>query len=129
MPTVTVSENLDNVESGFAPLPEGEYLVTCGMPEVAKSKAGANMLKLEATVVEPAEVEGVATAGRKVFLNLMLEGKGLGITKGFLEAAGVKWAGDSFNTEDIAGAMLRLRNKHQMYEGKVSNNVGGYTPQ
>ncbi len=141
MPLVTVSENLDSVESGFKALPPGEYLVKCSMPKdkddngnVLKSKKGDAMIKFLAEVMEPASMVNAAgedeiTKGRNFFVNLMLEGKGLGITKSFLEAAGVPWEGNTFNTDLIAGAMLRFKNELGLYDGKPSNNVKGYSPQ
>ncbi len=134
MPMVTVSENLDNVKTGFDPLPVGEYLVKCEMPEEVKSKKGSRMLNCKGTVLEPIIAtneagEEVTTEGRVMFWNLMLEGDGLGITKGFLEAAGITWEGNTFNTDLIAGVMVRVKNTHRLYDGRIRDNVAGFNPQ
>lgn len=90
--------SLDNVKSGFAPIPAGSYTVRVTDITMAKSQAGNDYLKFEFDVAEG------DYAGRKIWGNYSLKETALWRLREALEAFGTSWSEDGFNTEDLIGA-------------------------
>jgi len=105
-------------------LPEGVYEIEVTEARVTKSKAGDAMLALKVAVLD-GEYEG-----RALYPNLMLVGRGLGITKAAFTAMGLP--GGKMDIDDLIGATSTVRITQHVYkvedggDGKARNNVGSW---
>lgn len=129
--TVDLTEATD-----FAPIPDGTYCVRVNEEPtsfVAES-SGTPCLKWEFTLTEEEGQEEYA--GRKLWRNTPLTGKGSGFTKDVLTALGVPFSeigdgdqkGVSFRTEDCLGRMAVANVKTGTYEGKPKNDIKSLSP-
>jgi hypothetical protein len=127
MPQVSV--DFSQVEE-YELVPEGDYLVEVDEVETKQSSTGKAMMTLQLTIKEPEEY-----AGRKLFDNMLLEGKALWRTKRELEAL----LGDlpkeqvSFDTNDLIGAQCMVYVAHRVWkkedggDGEARPDVRKYT--
>lgn len=110
MPHVNV--DFSEVEE-FETLPVGDYYVEIDEAELKQSSTGKAMLTLQLVVKEPEEYEG-----RKVFDNLMLEGRALWRTKQTLEVL----LGDmlegryELDTDELVGAQCMVTVAHRIWK-------------
>lgn len=114
------------VNSGFEPLPIGDYECIVSKVEVTTSQSsGAPMLKVTLTVRDDVEQEG---GKRKFFDNLPQMDNMMWKFQQVSKAAQLP-AGQDFETlEEFAAAIqyqpVIIRNKHEMYNGEKNDKVG-----
>jgi len=116
-----INVNLDEVESGFEPLPAGNYPVRISKVEQRHGKE-APYLAWEFTITE-GEYQG-----RKLFTNTSLAPQSLWNLKRLLVAAGFEWEDDGFDTEDTLGCELEVAVSQETYENRVRNRVDDFIP-
>jgi hypothetical protein len=124
MPRLSV--NMQEAVS-FEPVPDANY--ECEITEfqaVKKAGTGTTYVPVVLTIRDDGEYEG-----RKLFMNLMLGGKGAGITKDFLSKAGVEYEDSSdggleFDTDDAIGQRVGVVTKQREFpegSGQFSSEV------
>ena len=109
MPNLLLNFDEDDFK-GFEPIPAGIYNARVDTSELVidKSQKGEAMLKKLAFVIE----EDKEYAGRKVYSNYMLEGRGKPIFARFLKALGIVNGAtqkQSFNTDDLHNLPCRIK--------------------
>lgn len=113
--------------SGFDALPVGEYECIISGIEQKTSGAGNDMLKLELTVREDVDQVG---GKRKFFDNLVFTEKALFKVHQILKAIGIE-SGKNYDSyvdmiKDLAYKPVRLKNKHEEYNGDQKDRVNYY---
>jgi len=117
---VRINVNLDEIESGFQTIPDGDYYVEITSEKVAVADGGGQYIKWIAKVLE-GDYEGVL-----VSWNTSTQPQALWNLKDMLEKCGMEWDEDGFDSEDVVGAKLIVTNVQQEYQGEQRNNIVGY---
>lgn len=117
----------NNMGSGdFKPLEIGEYECIISKVETAESSNGNQMLKVTLTVRDDVSQEG---GKRKIFDNIVFTEKAMFKVNQFANAVGIEGAG---NLDEFASQALykpvRIKNKHEEYNGKTNDKVAFYNP-
>jgi len=106
----------------FSPMPVGAYWIEVKEAKLDKSSTkGEQMVKLVVEVIDHEEYEG-----RKLWPNLMLEGRGAGITGQALKAMNLP---TDLDLEDLIGAQAQvyitqqLRTVEDGGDGRVRNKI------
>lgn len=111
----------------FAPLPVGEYEVVISEVKIDKSKAGNDMVKLTLTVRDNVDQPGQK---RKFFDNMVVTEKAMFRFHQLIQALGFEQGHEFPTLVDFAKAIqfknVRLKNKHEEYEGKQQDRVHYY---
>lgn len=108
MPRITPPENLDNVQSGFDPMPAGRYTVVVVNTEIKTAQSSGNQyMSVQAEVRGVPEGAEESLIGRKLYTNLLpFNANSLWKLKEFMQAAEIIWDETGFDTEDFLGASL-----------------------
>ena len=125
MAKITVPENFDDIVEQEA-IPPGAYLCIIQECEEGESKAGKPMISWRAEIDDPDVGEDLQ--GRSLFWYNVLSKAALWNLKRCLDAAGVPYEGDSFETQDALGAKIVLVVKADEFEGKPTAAVKDYLP-
>lgn len=114
----------EQAKSGFEPLPIGEYECIVTEAEVTTSSSGNPMIKVTLTVRDDVEQDGHK---RKIFDNLVATEKAMFKFHQVGKAIGVEQAPsiESF-AQSILYKPVRIKNKHEEYNGKVNDRVAVY---
>lgn len=119
--------NYDDVNSGFAALPIGEYECFISEVKMAQSKNGNDMIKVTLTVRDDVEQEGVK---RKFFDNLVVMESMMWKFQQVSKAAQLPVGEDFATPEEFAKAIqykpVRIKNKHEQYNGEAQDRVAWY---
>jgi len=118
MTIINLDYDLAEVQSGFDPLPAGQYPARLDKCTLVESTTGKPMLKMEWVVIE-GEYEG-----RKLFDNVVLS-----VTwkvKQYAEAAGIE-SGKQLDTQDFEGLEAILDVRQREYEGEMRNEIKNLT--
>lgn len=117
--------NLNNVEDGFAPLPEGLYKCQVAELKLKTSTKGNEMVNVKFTVVEPSEY-----IGRGGFANIVLVPDALWKLKQFCRACGVEWDDAGVDIEQAIGRELFIKVTQRSYDSdkgpRVVNDFDGF---
>jgi hypothetical protein len=97
---IQVPKSLDEVKSGFDPLPEGTYRVRATEAKVKTSGKGNPYVAFTFQVVDN---ETASFNNRKLFHNSTITEETLGFLKQVLEALGTPWDAEGFDTDDVIG--------------------------
>jgi len=106
--------NLDDVQDGFAPIPEGIYKMQVQSADLTTSKQGNQMVKLT-LVITDADPEKQQYLGRKGFANLVVVPDALWKLKQFCKAAGIGWDAGGVNLEPAIGKELNIKVTQEPY--------------
>jgi hypothetical protein len=113
----------------FAPLPIGEYECMISKAEVKPTQAGEPMIKMELTIREDVDQKGKK---RKIFDNLLIRDTMMWKLNQVAKAAGLsEEEAAGFDTPEefatgILYRMVRIANKHEVYEGHTNDKVKFY---
>jgi len=119
-----INVNLNNVEGGFKTYPDGNFRVK--IHESTKIKASKDPNKAANILWVASIVEG-DFQGSLISWNTSLEGAALWNLKSLLEALGLKWSEDGFDTDDAVGLELIIHNKSgETYNNKPVNTIDAY---
>lgn len=113
----------------FSPLEDGEYPVE--VVEFSEVRHGDKSMYVTATL----EVSEGEFAGKRLWMNLPLNGKGAGITRRFLDAVapGAYPEGDEieFDTDDLVGSQARVvvtKVESRIRPGEMTNEIRAIYP-
>jgi len=124
----------------FILVPRGTYNVHVAAAETAVSSNRTSMLKMRYEIdeviqlSEEAEYTPEQIVGQSLFSNLMLEGKGAGITEQAFEAMFGEVEEAPSNTDDLIGAACAVKVTHRVWsvdeggDGETRANVSRYLP-
>lgn len=124
----------------FILIPRGTYNVHVAQAEVGQSSKGEAMLKIRFEVDEVIELDEGAEytpeqiVGQSLFSNLMLEGRGAGITQQAFDALFGDAAEAPSSTDDLEGAACGVKVTHRVWEvkdggdGETRSNISRYIP-
>jgi hypothetical protein len=119
--------NLDfsNVQSR-EPLEPGWYLVTVSSIEEVTASTGNPMLKI--TMDVDSDESGTPIDGnRKLFTNLVLIEKTMGMVKNFMNAIGLTLDDIvTIDTDELIGSQVMVRVVQEMYDGEIRNYTKGF---
>lgn len=124
-----LTTNYDDIKGNFEPLPIGDYECVISEVKIEKSKnTGNDMLKLTLTVRDDVNQEGKK---RKFFDNIVNVPTMAWKFQQLAKAVGIP-SGQSFETlHQFATAVqfkpVRVRNKHEEYNGNVNDRVAYYS--
>lgn len=96
--------NLDNVEDGFAAIPENVYKCQVSEVKLKTSKQGNEMVNVRFRVLEPVDF-----MGRSGFANLVLVPDALWKLKQFCKACGIGWDANGVDIEAAIGKELFIK--------------------
>lgn len=113
-----------DVNTGFAPLPIGEYECIVSDVKVAETSTGKTMLKCTLTVRDDVEQEGQK---RKFFDNIVEQENMMWKFQQVAKAAQLPAGEDLATIEDFAAAILykpvRIKNKHEVYNEEKQDRI------
>ena len=119
-------EGLGNYEEDL--LAKGTYECEIVKAEIAETRSGGHMLKLEALIQDGPETEqGESPIGQRLFPSLPHPDRshkdggtfaGIQLRKA-CEAAGVVYDDTGYDSEDFIGATVNVLVDHEEYEGEV----------
>ena len=113
-----------DVNTGFAPLPIGEYECIVSDAKVAETSTGKTMLKCTLTVRDDVEQEGQK---RKFFDNIVEQENMMWKFQQVAKAAQLPPGEDLATIEDFAAAILykpvRIKNKHEVYNEEKQDRI------
>jgi hypothetical protein len=124
----------------FILVPRGTYNVHVASAETATSSNRTAMLKVRYEIDEVIELSEDAEytpeqiVGQSLFSNLMLEGKGAGVTEQAFEAMFGSVEDAPGNTDDLIGAACAVKVTHREWkvedggDGETRANVSRYKP-
>lgn len=119
--------NYDDVNAGFTALPIGEYECIISEAKVVETSTKKNMLKVTLTVRDDVEQEG---RKRKFFDNMVEQDsmmwKFQQVSKAVQLPVGLDIESLSAFGEAILYKAVRIKNKHEMYEGEKQDRVAFY---
>ncbi len=104
------------------PLPPGLYPVVIQQARLDESSTGKPMLVLDFEVTDGDHV------GRHVFTNVVLTKEADWRIKQLLDAAGVYYDADGFDSDELLGRSLVVRVGIEVYEGQARNRVSAFHP-
>lgn len=117
------------VNTGFAPLPVGDYECIVSKAEVTTTSTNKPMLKVTLTVREDVEQEGQK---RKFFDNLVQQENMMWKFQQVAKAARIPAGKDIADLADFANEIqfqpVVIRNKHETYNGELQDRVGYWKP-
>jgi hypothetical protein len=112
------------VNTGFAPLPVGEYECIVSDVKVATTSTNKPMLKVTLTVREDVEQEGQK---RKFFDNIVEQENMMWKFQQVAKAAQLPQGEDIDTLADFASAIqyknVRIKNKHEVYNGETQDRI------
>jgi hypothetical protein len=112
------------VNTGFAPLPIGEYECIVSDAKVAETSTGKPMLKVTLTVRDDIEQEGQK---RKFFDNMVEQENMMWKFQQVAKAAQLEQGVDLETLADFAQAILykpvRIKNKHEVYNEEKQDRI------
>lgn len=115
-----ISVNLDDVQTTLAWEP-GWYMARIIDVEVRQARDGeSEYLNIAFECIETDEDK---YPGYKVYTNCSLKPQALFRVKQLLQAAGIDWSSEGFNTEDMLGAELEIQVDNREYNGELQNDV------
>lgn len=118
MPKINV--NLDEVKDYVEP---GWYFVTIVGAEIKDSQSSDSQYINWRLQIDEPESE---FHKQSLFHMTSLKQNALPMLKNFLEAAGVEWGEDSFNTEDAIGAQMEVKVDVEQYKGRMQNRIKNF---
>lgn len=113
--------NLDQVKAGFDPIPVGVYKVKIAAGEIKEGPKG-QYIEWQFEIIEG------EFASRKLFDNTSLMTKALFSVKSLLEAAGIPFDPEGFDTTDALGKPLNIKVSVGEYEGRPKNEIEAFLP-
>lgn len=120
--------NYEEVNSGFAALPIGEYECIISETKVVPTSTGKQMVKVTLTVRDDVEQDGQK---RKFFDNLVVQDTMMWKFQQVSKAARLPEGEDIASPEAFAEAIqyksVRIKNKHEQYNGELQDRVAWYT--
>src|SRR6266852_2704899 len=102
-----INLNLDGVDDGSEPIPDGVHLVRVKSAE-RKHKEGSDYPYID-TRMTPLDVPGMEK--RSLRLTLSFHPDALWNLKRFMKAARIEWSSDGFHLEDFVGKELYVSTK------------------
>lgn len=107
----------------FEAVPAGYYSVVVQKVEPRTSQAGNPCLSLDLQITEG------EYAGRHLFYILPLVKEADWRVKSLLEAAGVPYGPDGFDSDDLLGRELVVKVRVEVYEGTETNRISAFRPE
>jgi len=103
--------NMDDVQDGFTPMPEGIYRMQISEITMQTSKNNKQYIKVKQSVLQPTE-----HIGRIGFANISLEPNALWKLKQFCKAVGITWDKEGVDVEPAIGRELDVKVTCETYE-------------
>jgi hypothetical protein len=116
-----------DVNTGFEPLPVGEYECIISEVKVTQSSTNKPMLKLTLTVRDDVDQEG----GKRKFFDNMVEAENMMWKfQQVAKAAQLPAGQDIASLAEFASAIqykpVRVKNKHRVYEGETQDTIKAF---